>query len=142
MLAPFIILAVLLLSACSFTEEVSESLNYVTEAQNYLQSLEDFIEKAPKLIQDSAIKQEAKDELTYEVKELTTSINEFNQLDAPIIIEEVHQEIVKKNKQLLEEINSGMQNGEIVLEKMEEIKFIETINDITSLLDTIKKFEL
>jgi hypothetical protein len=131
-----------MLSACSLLDEVNNSLDYVNEAKSYINSLSDFAEEAPQLIQDAAVDPEVKQDLENQLNTLVEDINEFNTIEAPAIAEDIHQDLVTKNEVLIDEINTAMENGELALEKLENSEIINTVNDITSLLESIEKLEL
>lgn len=137
-----LILATMMLSACSLLDEVNNSLDYVNEAKSYINSLSDFAEEAPQLIQDAAVDPEVKQDLENQLNTLVEDINEFNTIEAPAIAEDIHQDLVTKNEALIDEINTAMENGELALEKLENSEIINTVNDITSLLESIEKLEL
>ncbi|MGM7722418.1 DUF6376 family protein [uncultured Metabacillus sp.] len=135
------ILLVMMLSACSFLEDVNNSVDYVNEAQDYLNSLSDFAQEAPQLVQDAAVDSEAKQNLEEQLNTVVEEINTFNELEAPAIAEDIHQDIVNNNEKLLEEINTAMQNGELVIEELEDSEIMNTVNEITSLMDSIENLE-
>jgi superoxide dismutase len=137
-----LILATMMLSACSLLDEVNNSLDYVNEAKSYINSLNDFAEEAPQLIQDAAVDPEVKQDLENQLNTLVDEINEFNTIEAPAIAEDIHQDLVTKNEALIDEINTAMENGELALEKLENSEIINTVNDVTSLLESIEKLEL
>jgi type I site-specific restriction-modification system R (restriction) subunit len=131
----------MMLSACSLLDEVNNSLDYVNEAKNYINSLSDFAEEAPQQIQDAAVDPEVRQDLEDQLNTLVEEINEFNSIEAPAIAEDIHQDIVTKNEALIDEINTAMENGELALEKLENSEIINTVNDVTSLLESIEKLE-
>lgn len=138
----FAILATMMLSACSVLDEVNNSLDYVNEAEDYINSLSEFGGEAPQLIKDAAVDSDARVELENQLNTLVEDIEEFNDIEAPAIAEDIHQDVVSKNEALLEEINNVMENGEIVLDKLENSEILNTVNDVTSLLDSIENLEL
>lgn len=138
----FMILATMLLSACSLLDEVNNSLDYVNEAKSYINTLSEFGEEAPQLIQDAAVDSDVRVELENQLNTLVEEIEQFNELDAPAVAEDIHQDIVSKNEVLLDEINKVTEEGELALEKLENSELLNTVNDVTSLLDSIEKLEL
>lgn len=134
-----IALFTMMLTGCSLLDEVNNSLDYVNDAKSYINSLTDFAEGTPQLIQDAAGDPEAMKELESQLNGLVEQVNEFNDIDAPAIADSIHQEIITKNEVLLEEIDKAMENGELAIEKLENSQLMDTINEVTSLLDTIEK---
>lgn len=138
----FVVIATLMLSACGVLDEVNNSLDYANEAQSYIDSLREFGEEAPGLVQEAAADPDARAELESQMNTLTEEIEAFNNLEAPVIAEDIHQNIVAKNEVLLDEANQIMDNGEVMLEKFENSEILNTVNDVTSLLDKVKNLEL
>lgn len=136
-----IALFTMMLTGCSLLDEVNNSLDYVNDAKSYINSLTDFAEGTPQLIQDAAGDPEAMKELESQLNGLVEQVNEFNDIEAPAIAESIHQDIVTKNEVLLEEIDKAMENGELAIEKLENSQLMDTVNEVTSLLDTIEKLE-
>ncbi|MGM0876591.1 MAG: DUF6376 family protein [Bacillota bacterium] len=138
----FALLATMMVSACSVLDEVNNSLDYVNEAKDYLNSLSEFGEEAPQLVKDAAVDSDVRLELENQLNILVEEIEDFNDIKAPTIAEDIHQDVVSKNEALLEEINNAMENGEIALDKFENSEILNTVNDVTSLLDSIENLEL
>ncbi|MCM3651864.1 DUF6376 family protein [Metabacillus litoralis] len=137
-----IITATMMLSACGVLDEVNNSLDYVNEAQSYIDSLSEFGAEAPQLVQDAALDPDARVELENQINTLVGEIEEFNTIEPPSLAEDIHQNVVSKNEVLLDEINQVMDNGELVLEKFENSEIMNTVNDVTSLLDKVENLEL
>ncbi|WP_254786565.1 DUF6376 family protein [Cytobacillus oceanisediminis] len=140
----------MLLSGCSVLGEVNNSIDYVNEATEHINTLSDFAEEAPQMIQeaaaDPALKQELEDRLTTLKQELedrlTTlkqEVEEFIALqDIPTLAEDVHQELVTQNEALLAEINKVLENGSLALDRLENSELFTTINEATSLINRIE----
>ena len=137
-----IITATMMLSACGVLDEVNNSLDYVNEAQSYVNSLSEFGAEAPQLVQDATLDPDARVELENQLNTLVEEIEEFNTIEAPALAEDIHQNVVSKNELLLDEVNQVMDNGELMLEEFKNSEIINTVNDVTSLLDKIENLEL
>ena len=137
-----IITTTMMLSACGVLDEVNNSLDYVNEAQSYVNSLSEFGAEAPQLVQDAALDPDARVEFENQINTLVEEIEEFNTIEAPALAEDIHQNVVSKNELLLDEVNQVMDNGELMLEEFENSEIINTVNDVTSLLDKIENLEL
>lgn len=128
-------LALLSLSACSFLNDVNESLDYVNSATDHINELTSFAEEAPALIQAASTDPEIKKELGTQLETLKQNIEEFIQLEEiPSIAENIHQDLVAKNEILLDEINNVIVNGQVALDKLENSQIISTVNDASDLL--------
>lgn len=138
----FAIFTLMMSSACSVVDEVSKSVNYVDETTNYLTSVSDFAEQAPGLIQDAAADEAARDELETELNSLREQIEEFNKLEAPAVAEDIHQDIVAKNEEVLQMIDDLYKDGEVVVEELQNSEMVQTLQDISSLMDKVQNLEL
>lgn len=136
------VLVLLMLSGCSFLGEVNDSLEYANKATDHINTLSNFAETAPQLIQEAAANGEAKEELENQLKTLMGKMEKFNAINPPTVAEDIHQQLVEKNEIIIEELNQVMVNGEVVLDKMEAAEVFTTINEITTLLNQLKELGL
>lgn len=133
----FIIFALLgsfLLSGCSFLVETNNTLEYVNRATEHINNLSNFAEMAPQMIQNAALNAEVSAELERQINTLITEINEFNQIDAPVIAEKIHQQIVSKNNIILEQLQPVIEGGQLLVQKLEDTQIFVTIKEINTLL--------
>lgn len=142
LLCVFAIPTIMLLSACSLVDEVNQSVDYVNETKSYINTLSDFGEQAPQLVQDAAVDPDARAELENQLNTIVEEAEEFNNLEAPTVAEDIHQDLVSKNEVLLEEVNNVIAGGEIALDKLENSEILNTVNDVSSLLESVEKLEL
>lgn len=134
----FTIFFSLLLSGCSLLEEVNQSLDYATEATEYINTWNDFGQEAPQLIQEAIGNPDVKAELEETLAVMLTEIEEFNQTEVPVIAEDIHQQVVDQSEQIKELIESNMTNGEVALEKLEESQLLQKINELTELMNLLE----
>lgn len=133
------ILASMMLSACSFLNEVSSSIDYVSVATEHIYQLNSFAEEAPQLIEDALNNPELVNELETKMSNLKTDIEEFIALtEIPAVAEEIHRELVAKNEVLLAEINQVLVNGHLALDQLESSQLFTTINEMTGLIQRIE----
>ncbi|UOE57276.1 DUF6376 family protein [Bacillus sp. CMF12] len=129
----------MLLSGCSVLGEVNNSIDYVNEATEHINTLSDFAEEAPQMIQDAAADPALKQELEDRLTTLKQEVEEFIALqDIPTLAEDVHQELVTQNEALLAEINKVLENGNLALDQLENSELFTTINETTSLINRIE----
>lgn len=129
----------MMLSACSFLEEVNTSLDYANTATEHINNLTAFAEEAPQLVENALNNPEILQELETKVLTLKQDIEEFIALqDIPTIAEEIHQELVIQNEQLLQEIQKVLENGHLALDKLKSSQLFTTINEVTNLLNRIE----
>ena len=127
------------LSGCSLLEETNDTLNYATEATEYIDELSNFAEETTGLVSEAANNPEEKAELESKLTALEGSITEFNNIDVPMIAEGLHENIEGKNLQLLDAINNVIQNGEVTVEQLQESEVFKTIENITSLMNQVEQ---
>ncbi|MBP1964493.1 DUF6376 family protein [Paenibacillus aceris] len=132
-----VVLSTMMLGACSFLDGASQSVDYVNQATAHINKLSTFAEQAPQLIKDAATNPETKQELENQLLALKTQIEQFNLKSVPAFAKDLHQQVVDKNKILLDEINQVIENGHLVLDKMQNSQILTTINDITGLINRI-----
>lgn len=129
----------MLLSGCSFFNEVNDTLDYVGVTTEHIERLNTFAEEAPQLVENALSNPELVTDLESQLSTLKTEIEEFIALsDIPTIAEDIHQELVSKNELLLEEINKVLENGHLALDKLENSQIFTTITDVTSLMNRIE----
>lgn len=131
-----------ILSGCSFLEEANNSINYATEATEYINELSTFAEDTSPLVKEAVNNPEAKAELESKLTSLQDTIKEFNKIEAPSIAEDIHKNVKEKNQQLLDITDNVLQNGEVAVEKLKESEIFQTIENITSLTNQIEKLGL
>lgn len=137
-----VILSAFMLSACSLSEEVNHSLEYAKEVKKQLDTLSSFAEEAPQLLEDAALSPEARKELESQLNELKTNIIDFNKIEVPSMAESIHEQLIGKNQALLDELNKLVENGNVVLDGIENTQIFNTINDVISLLNRIENLGL
>ncbi|MCK9861217.1 DUF6376 family protein [Paenibacillus sp. ATY16] len=130
------------LSACSLFESANQTVQYADSAQEHINRLTDFAEQAPQMIQDAATNPETKRQLEERLVALKEDIEQFNLMDAPAMAKDLHQQIIEKNQVLLQEINDALVNGHLALDQLQNSPIIQTITDITGLLNRIENLGL
>lgn len=136
------ILLVFFLSGCSLLEGVNDSIDYTKEATEHIKNLSDFAEEAPQLIQNAANDSSVKEELKNKLTDLKQEIETFNLIEAPTIAKDIHQNLVEKNEKVLSEINRMLENGQLAIEKIENSEIIQTLNEVSQLLNQIENLGL
>jgi PBP1b-binding outer membrane lipoprotein LpoB len=147
--APFLftMLLTLILSGCSLLGEVNDSLEYVDQATEQINTITNLGEEAPQMLRDAASDPEVKKELENQLNSLREDIAEFNEIEPPAIAEDLHQQLVNKNEELEDAINTIMENGEIAIDKLENvdlenIPIFNTINEFRNILNQIEELGL
>ncbi|KIL14440.1 DUF6376 family protein [Bacillus safensis] len=100
----------LVLSGCSgLLDQVNDTTTYVTEANDYVTDIQQFTEDFPKLAEEAVQNAAKKAELTQQLESLKADIQDFNDVTAPKMAEDLHAQIIEKNKVLSEEIQTYIQ---------------------------------
>ncbi|MGG1862208.1 DUF6376 family protein [Bacillus safensis] len=106
----FLFYGTLVLSGCSgLLDQVNDTTTYVTEANDYVTDIQQFTEDFPKLAEEAVQNAAKKAELTQQLKSLKADIQDFNEVTAPKMAEDLHAQIIEKNKVLSEEIQTYLQ---------------------------------
>ncbi|WP_448011821.1 DUF6376 family protein [Bacillus altitudinis] len=106
----FLFTGTFLLSGCSgLIDQVNDTTTYVTEANEYVTDIQQFTEDFPQLAEEAVQDAAQRADLTQQLESLKADIQEFNELTAPSIAEDLHAQIIEKNKVLSEEIQTYLQ---------------------------------
>nr|WP_257215586.1 DUF6376 family protein [Bacillus pumilus] len=93
----FLFSGTLVLSGCSgLLDQVSDTTTYVTEAHEYVNDIQQFTEEFPKLAEEAVQDAAKKADLMQQLESLKADIQEFNELTAPKIAEDLHRQIMEK----------------------------------------------
>jgi PBP1b-binding outer membrane lipoprotein LpoB len=139
----FIVLSTMLLSACSFVNEVNDSIDYVNQTTEHIIALSDFANEAPQLLQEAALDEAKQQELEDKLFEVKASIEEFIATkDIPAVAKDIHQELVAKNEELLAQINQVVVDGHVVLNELQNSEILSTIENVQGLLSRLEKLGL
>ena len=130
---------IFLLGGCSFLEEANDSIQYATEATEYINELSAFAEETSSLASEAVDNPEAKGELESSLTSLQDTVTEFNNIEAPSFAEGIHQNLIEKNQELLDITNNVLENGEVVIEKLQDSEIYQTIDNIRDLKDQVEQ---
>lgn len=134
--------AVIVLSGCSFLEEVNGTLNYVNEATEYVNEATEFANEVPAMVEEAISDPQALAELETRLLEMEQEIEAFNNIEAPSIAENLHQQVIEQNDKALEEINvflTNIENGELDPALVENTKLVTTVQELTELSNQIQQ---
>jgi hypothetical protein len=133
-----VVLSTLQLSACTLVEKVTSSVDYANQATEHINKLSTFAQQAPQMIKDAALNPETKQVLEDQLIGIKQDIEQFNLKSVPTIAKDIHQQLVEKNKVLLDEINNVLVNGHLALDKLQNSQILTTISDITFFINRIQ----
>ncbi|QDP39871.1 DUF6376 family protein [Radiobacillus deserti] len=133
---------VFVLSGCSLFGEVENTMNYAEEAQDHIHTLANFAEEAPTMLSSAMEDPQMKEKLLNKLETLEADIKSFQNIEVPAVAESIHQQIEEKNSVLLEEIQTYTQQGELVIEDIQQSEMFTTIRDLQSLMTQIENLGL
>ena len=139
------IISTVLISGCSIIGEVNNSLNYVNQVTDYMSTAKNFANEIPQLAQESVTSTEAMKDLENELIVMNKEIDDFNEIIAPSLAEDIHDNIVNSNLKLQEGIDiylANIKDGKLDLAILENSGIMKTINEITILMNQIDKLGL
>ena len=138
-----LILAFGILSACSTIEDVSNSINYIEEATDYINKVNAFSNEVPPLIEKATTDYSALNQLETKLTEMEKEIAEFNQLTPPEFAKDIHAQILEHNQALesaIKEYTENIKNNHLdpaTLQNSELMKQIEELNKILEQLQNL-----
>lgn len=138
----FMISAFLLTTGCSALDKVNETLNYVNEASDFVGEASKFSNELPTLINQAVKDPNARQELETSLNNMKTDIADFKQLTPPKVLADLHQQIEDQSKKVEEIIDVYSQNiveGNIDPSLLESSKILETINEMSNILEAMEK---
>jgi hypothetical protein len=132
----------LLLGGCSSLEDVNNTLTYANEAKDYVNEASAFAKEVPSLTEQAVGDQQATKELETKLKEMKKEIETFNDLQPPEMAADLHQQVVDQNKKVLEGIDlylNNVKDGKLDPAVLENTEMVQSIQEITSIVEQIKK---
>ncbi|WP_235848424.1 DUF6376 family protein [Litchfieldia alkalitelluris] len=130
------------LGGCSFIEDVNNSVNYVNEATAYVNEVSTFVKEVPPLAEQAISDEQALAELEIKLEDMKSEIVAFNELKAPELATEIHEQIVTHNNQALDGIESylsNIENGKLDPAILENSDVYQSFREITNTIDEIKQ---
>lgn len=132
----------LLLSGCSFLNEAQDTLTYINKATDYLAVATDFANDAPALAQQAVENLQAAEDLKVMLQDMQQQIETFNDLQAPQIAADLHQQIIEQNNIIADGIETyltSLQDGLLDPAILENTELFQSVQDITSIIDQIQQ---
>ncbi|KZE64925.1 hypothetical protein AWM68_09770 [Fictibacillus phosphorivorans] len=141
-----ILIAVLLsfsvLTGCSVVEDVTNGVNYVPAATEYINDVQQFSKDIPGLAEKAISDQNARVELEKALQDINADIKDFNELTPPSVFEDIHNQVLDHNQTLQDGIDqylTAVKNGEFSPDFLKESGLLDDIAVYTDLLNDIKK---
>lgn len=138
----FGLIGILFLSGCSLVGEVNDTIEYANTTTDYLNTAKTFAADVQQLANEAVTDEQARQDLEDELITMKEEINQFNNIEAPAIAEDVHNQIISANTQLEEGIDlylTNIENGKFDLTFLENSGILTTVNEISSLMESIEQ---
>lgn len=135
------VLIIALMPGCSLVDSVSQTLDYSEQATSYINETADFAQQLPGMAEQAVNDTGAKDALIRELESMKETVLQFDQLEAPKLAQDIHNQILEYNSTLQTEIDGLLQNlnDQVpVLQALENSQIIQTIDQIGKLLGGIQ----
>jgi PBP1b-binding outer membrane lipoprotein LpoB len=136
------LLSITVLSGCSAVNEVTNGLNYVPEATEYINDVQQFSKEISALAETAVNDPKAKAELEQMLEDMKTDISEFGELTPPSVFEDVHNQVIEHNNALQEGIDKYLtivKDGKLNADLLEQTGLLDEIAVYSDLLTQIKK---
>jgi hypothetical protein len=130
------------LSGCSFLEDVNGTIDYVNQATDYVNEATEFANEVPSLAERAITDTEALADLETSLLEMKQEIESFNELEAPALAEDIHQQVLEYNDKALEGINvllANIENGELDPALLENSEVFSTLQELADLSEQIQQ---
>jgi hypothetical protein len=131
-----------LLSGCSLLNEAKNTITYINEATDFLGKATTFGTEAPKLAQQAISDQQAAEELKTMLQNMKQDIESFNELQAPDVAAELHQQLVNQNNVIAKGIDTYLNNikdGKLDPKVLENTEIFQTVQELSNIIDQIKQ---
>jgi PBP1b-binding outer membrane lipoprotein LpoB len=136
------LLSITVLTGCSAVNEVKNGLNYVPEATEYINDVQQFSKEISAIAEKAVNDPKAREELEQLLGDMKSDISEFSDLTPPSVFEDVHNQVIEHNNQLQEGIDkylSVIKDGELNANLLEQSGLLDDIAVYNDLLSQIKK---
>lgn len=130
------------LSGCSFLEDVNGTIDYVNQATDYVNEASEFANEVPAMAERAITDPEALADLETRLLEMKQEIETFNDLEAPGLAEDIHQQVMDYNDKALEGINVfllNIENGQLDPALLENTEVFSTLQELADLSEKIQQ---
>lgn len=139
----FLITGMLLLTCgCALLDNVNNSLNYVNESMEYINEVGQFAEQLPQLAEQAVNDATARRDLQTELETMKAKIEQFNELEAPQIAQDIHEQILAQNEKFLAGIDAyltNIKNDIYDLSILQDTGIMNAIEQVLNLRESINQ---
>ncbi|PLR78412.1 hypothetical protein CU633_05380 [Bacillus sp. V3-13] len=133
---------VMLLSGCSFLDDVNQSVEYVNDATTYINEANKFAEELPQLAEEAIANNDSVQELKNSLIDMKEDAENFIAIEPPAVADDVHAQLTEYSEQLKAAIDIYLENieiGNLDLTTLEDSQILTTLNEITSLIEQLEQ---
>lgn len=131
-----------LLSGCSALDQVNQSVNYVSEVTSYINSTSNLSQNLPELTEQALTDSQAREQLSQQLANTQSQIDNFNQLEPPAFAQDLHQQLSAYSATLGTEVNSlvdQVQAGKLTVADLNNSQIFQTVDQINGLLNQFQQ---
>ncbi|PLR83405.1 MULTISPECIES: DUF6376 family protein [Bacillus] len=132
----------ILLSGCSFMEDLNQSVEYVNDATTYINEANQFREELPKLAEEAIANNESVQELKNSLINMKEDAEIFIAIEPPQMAEDIHAQLTDYSEQLKVAIDTYLENielGNLDLTTLEDSQILTTLNEISSVVEQLEQ---
>lgn len=132
----------LVAAGCSPVEETKNTINYVNEATEYANEAAAFAEDLPSKAQEAVTNPETVEQLESTLTDFEKQISEFNQVEVPQVMEDLHGQISEQNEKIqtqIEEYTKAIEDGTFQPEFLQNSELLNSLQDIQNIYENIQK---
>lgn len=132
----------LVAAGCSPVEETKNTINYVNEATEYSNEAAAFAEDLPAKAQEAVTNPETVEQLESTLTDFEKQISEFNQVEVPQVMEDLHGQISEQNEKIqtqIEEYTKAIEDGTFQPEFLQNSELLNSLQDIQNIYENIQK---
>ncbi|CAG9609822.1 DUF6376 family protein [Pseudoneobacillus rhizosphaerae] len=132
----------ILLSGCSLLNDAKNTITYINDATDFLGKATTFANEAPKLAQQAITDQQAAEELQTILQTMKQDIDTFNELQAPDVAADLHQQLVNQNNVIAKGIDTylnSFKDGKLDPAVLENTEIFQTVQELSNIIDQIKQ---
>lgn len=132
----------LVAAGCSPVEETKNTINYVNEATEYSNEAAAFAEDLPAKAQEAVTNPETVEQLESTLTDFEKQISEFNQVEVPQVMEDLHGQISEQNEKIqtqIEEYTKAIEDGTFQPDFLQNSELLNSLQDIQNIYENIQK---
>ncbi|MCM3030266.1 DUF6376 family protein [Niallia sp. MER 6] len=132
----------LVAAGCSPVEETKNTINYVNEATEYANEAAAFAEDLPAKAQEAVTNPETVEQLESTLTDFEKQISEFNQVEVPQVMEDLHGQISEQNEKIqtqIEEYTKAIEDGTFQADFLQNSELLNSLQDIQNIYENIQK---